>query len=139
MELRSLFDKKRAKLHEPYGRPENGVDVLWRVEALSYSYVIDADREEYGVTAPRLELRWYEVIRRTPRGAWIRCSSLFADTRFVLLTAAKRFACDTIDEALESFRQRRRVQARILAKRLDTARYELGMVEDVIARRLNAA
>jgi len=132
MDLHSLFDKKYAKLHEPYGHPKEGVDVLWRVEAKSYSYVIDADREEYGTTAPRLELHWFPVTKRTPCGAWIGYSSLFADGRFVRLTANKRFACSTIKEALESFRQRRRRQVRILTNQLKTAEYELGMVEAVI-------
>lgn len=132
MDLRSLFDKKYAKLHEPWGHPKEGADVLWRVEAKSYSYVIDPDREEYGVTAPRLELHWYPVTRRTPCGAW-------AADRFVLLTATKRFACNTVEEALESFRQRRRRQVRILTNQLKTAQYELDMVEGVIRGRRDAA
>lgn len=106
------------RLHHVYGKPPEGVDVLWRVEARSYSYVIDADREEYGTTAPRLELSWHRVQRRTPKGAWIY-------DKFVLLTAGKRWACNTIDEAVESFAARRRRQVKILEAKLKRAKFEL--------------
>lgn len=103
-----------AQLHFPWGRPPEGVEVWWRIEAKSYSVVIDADREEYGSTPPRLEAMWFEVIKTTPKGVWL------AD-RFCLRDARKRFACPTLHEAIESFVARKDRQIRILSNQLASA------------------
>ncbi|SHH04100.1 hypothetical protein [Bradyrhizobium erythrophlei] len=71
------------KKHYPFGRAPAGTDVLWRCEAKRYSYCIDPDADRYGVTDPRIEITWWRVDRRTPKGAW-------AAGRFVLLTAIKQ-------------------------------------------------
>lgn len=103
-----------AELHFPYGRPPEGLDVWWRVEARSYSIVIDAEREEYGSTRPRLEAQWFEVVKTTPKGVWIA-------GRFCLRDARKRFACPTLHEAIESFVARKDRQIRILSNQLSAA------------------
>lgn len=100
----------------PWGEPPVGEDVLWRCEDKSYSYVVDADREEYGVTDPVLELTWHHVRRRTPCGAWL-------GDRFVRLTAAKQWASETREEAVRQLRHRRRRQAQIYAAKLRRAEY----------------
>ena len=108
------------QIYYPYGKPKEGEDVLYRLEAQRYSYVIDADREEYGTTAPRLEMHFYFVTKRTPKGAWI-------GNQFVLLSASKRFACNTVEEAIESFIARKRKQIKILEAQLSRAQTELNL------------
>ena len=103
-----------AQLHFPWGRPPEGVEVWWRIEAKSYSIVIDADREEYGSTPPRLEAMWLEVTKTTPKGVWL-------GNRFVLRDVRKRFACPTLHEALESFVARKDRQISILSNQLSKA------------------
>lgn len=103
-----------AELRFPYGRPPDGVTAWWRVEARSYSVVIDAERELYGSTGPLLEARWFEVIKTTPKGVWIA-------GRFCLRDARKRFACPTLHEAIESFVARKDRQIKILSNQLASA------------------
>lgn len=117
------------KLHFPYGPPPEGADVLWRCEAKCYSYVIDADREEYGVTHPRLKLRWFEVERRTPKGAYIK-SSMGVHDQLVSLWANKAFARNTVDEAVKDFIARRKHQIRILERQLARAQAELALTKE---------
>jgi hypothetical protein len=111
-----------VRLHHPHGKPPEGVDALWRCEAQSYSYIIDADREQYGFTAPRLELRWYPVDRRTPKGAWV-CGE------FQLLTAFKKKFSETEEDAINDFKARKRKQIRIVTNQLRRAQIELSLTE----------
>lgn len=112
------------KLHFTFGQPPEGVDVLWRVEAKRYSYTIDADANRYGVSAPRLEATWWRVKKRTPKGARLYVGD------FVLLTARKRWACNTLDEAIESFKKRKEAQIRILTAKLKAAQTDLELTTD---------
>lgn len=105
-----------------FGKPPEGVDVVWRCEAKSYSYVIDADREEYGTTAPRLEMYWHRPERRTPKGAII-------DGAFTLLSAKRSRWRNTPEEAFASFIARRKRQIEILEKQLSRARFELALTD----------
>ena len=108
------------KLHYPFGPAPEGEDVLWRCEAKRYSVCVDPDRDEYSVTPPRLEMTWWRVDRRTPKGAW-------ACGKFVLLTATKKWACETEEKALESFKARKRRQIAILQGNLQLAESELAL------------
>lgn len=114
---------RAVKMHYPFGPAPEGVDVLWRCEAKRYSVVIDAEAEIYGTTDPRLEMTWWRVTKRTPKGARL------VEGRFVLLTARKRWACNTRQEALESFVARKRRQIDILDDKLARARKELQLTE----------
>ncbi len=60
-------------------------------------------------------LRRYPVLKRTPKGAWL---DIFGRRRFVLVSARKRYASPTIEEARESFLARKAAQRRILLARL---------------------
>ena len=94
--------------------------------------------EDYYVTAPRVMIRAYLVLKRTPKGAWIKVGGWpFEDEkRFVLLTARKRFACPTKAEALESLVARKQAHLRHAQRRvadvkdhLRAAVAELGKVQ----------
>lgn len=127
----SLF----AKPYLPYGEPPEGVDVLWRCDARTYSTVIDADRELYGSTPPRIELRWFCVSKRTAKGAWIsEFYPLGGDAptdkwRFVPLWARNRFAGNTKAGAIDDFIGRRKRQRHVLMRQLGRCEYELEIAE----------
>jgi hypothetical protein len=106
------------------GEPPPGVDVLYRAEAVRYSYIIDADADRYGVSFPVLKIHWYRVTKRTPKGAWI-------EKGFILLSARKKWACNTKEEAIESFRVRRKRQIGILLSQLRRAQEDLSLVGSV--------
>ena len=103
-------------------------DYLWRVEAVSYSTVIDAEREEYGSTAPRLELFIVSIRRWTPCGA--RGFNNWIDLR----DGHKQFASRTPEEALRQFATRRHRQRYILERQLARAKRE----QDLAAAALDA-
>lgn len=105
----------------PFGQPAAGMDVLWRCEAKRYSIVIDAEADYYGTSDPELEMQWWQVRHRTPNGA-----RLMID-KFVLLTATKRWACNTEAEALVSFVARKNCQIAILTGHLRKAEADLAL------------
>lgn len=107
-------------------------EVLWRVEAVSYSYTVDADREEYGSTDPRLEIFPLEVLRFTEHGATL-CEMSGARHRWVnLQPGAKQYASRTVAEAVEQFANRRRAQLYILRRQLARAERELGLTQPCV-------
>jgi hypothetical protein len=78
----------------------------------------------------RIHLSEYRIIKRTPKGAWIELFPSFGEERkFVLLTARKKFACETKEEALESFLARKTRQIRILEAQLTKARACLELIK----------
>lgn len=64
----------------------------------------------------------YIVEKHTSKGVWIND---FGHRRFVLNSARKRFAHPTKEEALESFRARKKRQIKILTRQLERARAAL--------------
>lgn len=58
------------------------------------------------------------VLRYTPKGVWV---DTWGGKKFILASARKRYACPTKDEALESFRARKRRQVALLAAQHDRA------------------
>lgn len=114
-------------LKYPAGMPLDNCDALWRVEAKRYCVAIDPDRDKYGVSDPELQAWWYRVKRRTAKGAWINLGGM---EKFVLLTANKRFACNTVAEALESFKARKNRQVAILKRQLAHAEADLALTSE---------
>lgn len=107
--------------------------VLYRVEAVSYSYVVDADREEYGSTDPRLELFGFIVAKWTPHGATLAHAWSGARRRWVdLRPGAKQWASRTARDAVEQFAKRRRAQLYILARQTLRAEYDLQLAERLL-------
>jgi len=83
-----------------------------------YRYELNWDRQS-------LLLSTYNVIKTTPKGAWIQDDSL--KLRFILQTARKQWANKTPTIALEAFKARKRRQISILASNLDQARLALAI------------
>ena len=77
----------------------------------------------------------YPVLKETPQGVWLQLSALYVndelkkDRRWVKRDARKRFACPTKEEALESFRARKRKQASIYRARANYADRALAKAE----------
>lgn len=116
-----------GKLTHPYGQPPLQSHVLWRCELKQYSVVVDAERDLYGVSDPVLEMQWFRIVARTPCGAWITWGFGGKD-KFVRLTARKRWACETEDEALRSFVARSKRYRAVLRARLKIVEQGLSMV-----------
>lgn len=75
-----------------------------------------------------LEETQFTVTKVTPKGVWLAPRHPFEDKHFVRISAVKRMAYASREEALTSLQARKRAQMRILAKRLDTAQKEFNMV-----------
>lgn len=58
----------------------------------------------------------FPVIRYTPKGVWLET---FNGNRFVLLTAYKKFACPTKEEALQSFISRKNREYTLYRNRME--------------------
>jgi hypothetical protein len=123
-----LYLPNRGKVTYPFGRPPEGVEVLWRVEARSYSYVVDADAEIYGSTSPVLEMCWIRVEK------WTRCGARLCDGKYVNLDkniSRREWASRTEAEALTSFKARKARQIAILEGQAQRARIELELTDGV--------
>lgn len=118
------MDFFRNELKYPYGKPPAGIDVLWRCEAKRYSYVIDADVDLYGTTDPELQMCWYEVLKWTPTGARLVSGKLVYLNKRV---TNRQWASRTPEEALQSFKERKRRQIRILQRQLADAECEFSL------------
>ena len=75
----------------------------------------------YGISV-RLYLTRYLVVKHTPKGVWLCTHSLDDQPdKFILLSATKRWACPTKEEALESFKKRKQRQISILSGQIARA------------------
>lgn len=110
-------------------------EYLYRYDESTISRGLDQWEDPLPGYVLKLHLEQFEILKRTPKGAWIRRYKfkLFGSSknkRFVLLTARKKFACPTKDEALESFKARKRRQIEILEHRLKKAKLALELAEE---------
>lgn len=72
--------------------------------------------DEWGSSAT-VSCQEFRVEKHTPKGVQLYMG--YKQTRFVLKAARKRFACPTKDEAMDSFRARKKRQLSILRARAD--------------------
>lgn len=112
----------RNQITFPQRMPVPDQDVLWRIKEQYYSVCINADGDTFGKSPLYVEARWYPVTRRTPKGAWI-------GGKFVKLNARKKYACETLEDAIESFIARKEKQVKILTAQLETAKLALSKVK----------
>lgn len=87
-------------------------DTWYRYDDIRYAAPLDEYENPRGPGRVAVELRSYQVQRVTPKGVWL--SRYYGDPRFVRLSARKRFAYPTPEEALESFMARKKRQLSIL-------------------------
>jgi hypothetical protein len=74
-----------------------------------------------------LVLSTFLLLKTTPRGAWI---DVYGLKKFVLLTARKRYACPTKEEALASYQARKQRHVEILRAQLLRAEAALRLTCD---------
>lgn len=101
---------------------------LYRYEEVKYSRGCDAFDNPYPGYDLKVSLWEHKILRRTPKGVWI---DDFSTEKFVLLSARKKFACETKEDALESFKRRKQKQIRILESQLEGARLALRIAENM--------
>ena len=119
---------KQREVQFPWSPPSDSVEVLWRCEARTYSYVTDADTDTYGSTEPVLEMHWHIVKR------WTRTGARLENGKLVFLhkgVTNRQWASRTPAEALASFIERRKRQVRILKRQLEYAEYQLHIAAQV--------
>lgn len=116
--IRELLPR-RGEVIYAYGGPPPGLDVMWRAEAPTYSV-------GYGSSDPVIEMRWYEVKKRT------RCGARLENGRFTYTdkrVTVREWASNTPAEALTSLRERRKRQIGILKHQLRRAEIEMALTE----------
>lgn len=108
-------------------------EYLYRYESHNVSLGIDQFDEPIPGHSVSIHLHKYKIIKRTPKGAWIPKYSWSFDSdtekRFVLLTARKQFASETIEKAKECFIARKKKYIRILESRISDANIAITKVE----------
>jgi hypothetical protein len=98
----------------------------YRLEDKRFAGIVNEDGDP-GPSSLRVVTYEFTLVRRTPKGAWIR--PVYGEPRFVRDAAKKRFACPSLEEAKASFRARKRRQIRILEARLRDARRSIDIVD----------
>jgi hypothetical protein len=79
----------------------------------------------------RMYLERFRIVRTTPCGFWINIGYAAERLKWVSNSAKKRFAYPSMDEALTSFRMRKRRQVAILRYRLADAQQALQTALDL--------
>jgi len=131
----TIEDAERHALDSAYFPQGGACGWVYRVEAVSYSYVIDADYEEYGSTGPELEIIAYRVRNWTQHGATLDGLYSGAKLKWVdLRPGGKQWASRTAREAVEQFLARRKRQMWVLSGQLDRAKYEAGLALTVLGK-----
>lgn len=105
-------------------------DQLYR--AVDTWYSVSDEWGEHSHSGLEVKIRKYPVIRRTPKGAWI--AEFMTAPRFVLLSARKKFACETETEAWESLIARRERQKKIYLARADRAQLTIDAANSQLGR-----
>jgi hypothetical protein len=111
-----------------FGDVDQGLGAMYRVESQRVSSGYTDESGEYvssGKGYSRLYAYQFPVLKLTKCGKWIRDAS--GERRFILNTSNKRYACETLELAVMSFKARRERQISILKARLRAAEQELAL------------
>lgn len=84
--------------------------------------------EECSHSRLEVSLRRFHVIKHTRKGVWLRIPYDLGWKRWVPISARKRYACPTIEEARSSFLARKNKQMRLLKEKLFDAQLAIGQV-----------
>jgi hypothetical protein len=124
------FEKAQAEAIARHSHYYDPPFWLFRVDAVSYAYVVDRDGDVWGSTDPVLEVQAYPVLRETPRGATLSNIWSGAKPKWVDLRAgAKQWASRSVAEAVAQFAERRRRQVYVLNRQLRRAEQERDLAE----------
>ncbi len=93
-----------------------------------YDYILEGFSEDYYVEPTvRLIYRKYTIIKKTKCGVWIQHRN---KKKFVNLKKRKKFACETLQEALEQFLHRKQRQQSILEEQLKYIKISIGLAKN---------
>lgn len=96
-------------------------EVWYRYENHPYS------ANDYSPSETHIVLREWPVVKHTPKGVWI---SIYAQKKFILNDARKRYAYPTIELAKKSFIARKQHQIARLRTQLDHAERALKLIQE---------
>lgn len=91
------------------------VKYLYRLHDFRYASPLNEYDELIGNGRASYRIDRFRVSKVTPQGYW---AMVHGHPRWIKMTATKRFACPTIEEAVESFLARKRRQRTILNSQL---------------------
>lgn len=107
---------------------------IYRYDEIRCSLGVDQFDNPYPGYKLELFLSEYDVVKRTPKGVWIGTECLSGQKprleKFILLTAYKKWGCLTKEEALESFKARKKKQIKMLNAQLAQAQKALQLAEE---------
>lgn len=106
---------------------------MYRYVDVCYSVTIDAERELYGTSDPKLVLQTFRIEHLTKCGVWIEYGGKL---KFINLSATKQFACTTDALARASYRERKKAEVRIYKARLAKAEKALALVDETAINEL---
>lgn len=95
-------------------------DTWYRLEDHLYSAGVDEFDNPLGPPQLQVNINKFTVAKVTPKGVWLDRG--WMGKRFVLSGTRRKYACPTLELALESFLARKQRQARIYQARADSAR-----------------
>lgn len=96
----------------------------YRYEDVRHASVNEWGEAEHSYT--EVYLHKYPLVKTTPKGAWV---DAYGARRFVLLSARKRFAVPSIEEAKQSFIARKNAEIRHNQRRIDNAKEAIRRIE----------
>jgi len=94
-------------------------EYLYRFESHNSSLGVDQFDDPIPGHSVVLHLYKHEVLKWTPKGAWISKWNFGDEKKFVLLTARKQFASKTVKEAKQQFIHRKHKYISILQSKID--------------------
>jgi len=119
------------------------IEKLYRYYDVQYSAGCDEYGGDLGPGPVKVHLMEFSIIKETRCGVWILTGYWFGTPeekppkeamRFVNMQANKKYACRTKEEALESFKARKRRQIHILKSQTERAEKALLEADNVGSR-----
>lgn len=116
-------------------------DIWFRYEDVQYAAPVDEYGDSRGEGRLAVELRKFQVVRETPKGAWIvpyyEAMTHWnknwdpSDEKFVRNSSVKKHAYPTVEEAKKGFIARKNAQLRILTAGMRRAEKALRAIEQL--------
>lgn len=100
---------------------------LFRYEDIKYAPPLDEFENPIGEGRVAIRLYKFPVLKETPQGVWIDTG---LEKKWINLSARKKYACLTEEEAKESFIARKKRQIRILESQLNRAHSALSLAKN---------
>jgi hypothetical protein len=108
---------------------DTGLGMMYRVSAdwrAGYDPFDDDGWKTLPATLEGFSAHAYPITKVTPKGKWI---DIYGGRKFILNDSRKRYACETLELAVKSFKARKHRQISILAAQLSRVENELSRIE----------